>query len=151
ERAPEDQTVRLRHGEGVGGRAINRDILEIAGPDMPFLVDSVMGELAEQGIAALAMFHPVAPAASGAGRDSLIEIHLPRLSSAQARAVHEGVRASLADVRASVGDFQAMRARMKKCAEELKAARCNAPEEEIDEAAELLRWLAADKFTFLGA
>ena len=28
-------------------------MLEIAGPDMPFLVDSVMGELADQGIATL--------------------------------------------------------------------------------------------------
>ncbi len=55
---PDEQIIRIRRGIGAGGRPLDRDILEIAGPDMPFLVDSVMGELADQGVAALAMFHP---------------------------------------------------------------------------------------------
>ena len=151
EREPDAQIVRLQRGKGASGRALDRDILEIAGPDMPFLVDSVMGELGEQNIAALAMFHPVAPAVRGTGRDSLIQIHLPRMGAAQAEAVEKGVRATLADVSASVSDFMAMRMRMLECADELKAAHCNASGEEIAEAVELLRWLAADKFTFLGA
>ena len=151
ERACEEQCTRIRRGVGAGGRAIDRDVLEIAGPDMPFLVDSVMGELADQGIAALAMFHPVAPAASGHGRDSLIQIHLPRLSEQRARALHEGVRATLANVKAAVHDFQAMRQRMLHAAEELEEATTNAPAEEVAEAVALLKWLAAEKFTFLGS
>ncbi len=151
ERAPDEQSSRIRSGIGAGGRQLDRDILEIAGPDMPFLVDSVMGELADQGVSSLAMFHPLAPASKGQGRDSLIQIHVPRLSSQRAKALHEGVRASLADVRASVADFHAMRERMLVCAAELECARTNAPKEEVTEAVALLRWLAADKFTFLGA
>ncbi len=151
ERAPDEQSLRIRRGIGAGGRALDRDILEIAGPDMPFLVDSVMGELADQSVSALAMFHPVAPASSGKGRDSLIQIHLPRLSAQRAKALHEGVRASLGDVRASVGDYEAMRARMEACAAELETARTGAPKGDVEEAVALLRWLAANKFTFLGA
>ncbi len=150
ERTPEQQSVRIRAATGEGGRALARDILEVAGPDMPFLVDSVMGEIADQGIAALAMFHPLAPSANGHGRDSLIQIHLPRLSPQRAKALLDGVRASLADVRASVKDFQAMRQRMLDAADELESKHPKAAAEEVAEAVALLRWLAADKFTFLG-
>ncbi len=151
ERSCEEQCARIRRGVGAGGRQLDRDILEIAGPDMPFLVDSVMGELADQGVAALAMFHPLAPAANGKDRDSLIQIHLPRLSAQRTKALHDGVRASLADVRASVSDFQRMRHRMLDASNELESATTNAPPEEVAEAVALLRWLAADKFTFLGS
>ncbi|GAM96743.1 NAD-specific glutamate dehydrogenase [alpha proteobacterium U9-1i] len=151
ERRPDERTVRIRRGVGAGGRALERDILEIAGPDMPFLVDSAMGELSDQRIGALAMFHPIAPAIGDAGRDSLIQIHLPRLSAARAKALVDGVRASLADVRDAVGDYQRMRQRMLACADELETAVTNAPAEEVAESVALLRWLADNKFTFLGA
>src|SRR5690606_13663686 len=151
ERECDEQCVRIRQGVGVGGKHLDRDILEIAGPDMPFLVDSVMGELADQGIPSLAMFHPMAPAAKGQGRDSLIQIHVPRLSALKSRELLDGVRASLADVRVSVADFQAMRKRMLDSADELEKAKSNAAPSDVAEAVALLRWLAADKFTFLGA
>ena len=151
EREPDEQIIRIRRGIGAGGRALERDILEIAGPDMPFLVDSVMGELGDQGVAALAMFHPLAPAVRGEGVDSLIQIHLPRLSATRARAVHDGVRATMLDVRASVRDFLPMRARMLALSEELANAKTNASEEDVAETVALLQWLVADKFTFIGA
>ncbi|MCA8886755.1 MAG: NAD-glutamate dehydrogenase, partial [Hyphomonadaceae bacterium] len=118
---------------------------------MPFLVDSVMGELADQGITSLAMFHPLAPSTRGKGRDSLIQIHVPRLSAQKSKELLDGVRASLADVRAAVNDFQAMRQRMLDSADELEKAKSNAAPSDVAEAVALLRWLAADKFTFLGA
>jgi glutamate dehydrogenase len=151
ERAPDEQSVRIRMGIGAGGRALDRDILEVAGPDMPFLVDSVMGEVGEQGLSALAMFHPTAAAIRGESRDSLIQIHLPKLSPQRAKALLDGVRSTLADVRVAVADFAAMRERMTTRAEELAGAKTNAPAEEVAEAVALMHWLAADKFTFLGA
>ncbi|MBS0386573.1 MAG: NAD-glutamate dehydrogenase [Proteobacteria bacterium] len=151
ERKPDEQVVRLRRGIGAGGRPLDRDVLEIAGPDMPFLVDSVMGELADQGITTLAMFHPIAPASDGRGKDSLIQIHFQRLSAQRAKALVDNIRASLKDVRAAVADFQPMRKRMLDVAEELQSAKTNASREDVAEAVELLRWLAADKFTFMGA
>jgi glutamate dehydrogenase len=123
ERGCDEQFVRVRRGVGVGGKQLDRDVLEIAGPDMPFLVDSVMGELADQGITSLAMFHPLAPAADGKGRDSLIQIHMPRLSGQRAKDLLDGVRLTLAAVRASVGDFVAMRQRMLHAAEASSSCR----------------------------
>ena len=151
ERQPDEQAVRIRPGMGAGGRALERHILEVAGPDMPFLVDSIMGELADQGIAPLALFHPIAPASDGEGKDSLIQVHVPKLSQARATALLQGVRATLADVRASVGDYQAMRRHMLDRANELSRTRTNAPPEEVAEAVALLKWLASDRFTFLGS
>ncbi len=151
ERAPQEQAVRIRPGVGAGGRNLGRDILEVAGPDMPFLVDSVMGEIADQMIAPLAMFHPIAPSVAGEGRDSLIQVHMPTLTPARAAALHEGVRATLSDVRASVADFAAMKRNMLDRANELSRARTNAQAEEVAEGVALLRWLASDRFTFLGA
>jgi NAD-specific glutamate dehydrogenase len=68
------------------------------------------------------MFHPLAPASKGKGRDSLIQIHLPRLSAQRAKTLHEGVQVTLEDVRTAVGDFAAMRKRMLDAAAELEAA-----------------------------
>jgi len=131
ERNCDQQCIRIRRGIGANGEELDRDILEIAGPDMPFLVDSVMGELADQGIPSLAMFHPLAPSTKGEGRDSLIQIHLPRLPAQKARELEEGVRASLADVRVSVADFQAMRQRMLRAADELEKAKSNAAPSDV--------------------
>ncbi len=41
------------------GTDLKSDLLEIVQPDRPFLVDSIMGDIAEQGFSVRAMFHPV--------------------------------------------------------------------------------------------
>ena len=108
------QTARIRDAAG-------RSILEVAGPDMPFLVDSVMGDVVEQGLSVRALFHPIVD--RGRGRESLIQVHLPALTPARAGALLDGVRATLADVASAVGDFQAMTARMRACGAALAEAR----------------------------
>jgi glutamate dehydrogenase len=141
--------VRIRAGMGARGQALRRDVLEIVGPDMPFLVDSAMGELADQGLSALAMFHPIV-AVDGA-RISLIQIHLAPLSTPRSNALVKGMEATLADVKASVKDFAAMKRRMNDSADELSRSKAGVDREDINEAIALLRWLSADRFTFLGA
>ena len=59
ERSSDKLLVRVRAAHGADGRSLERDILEVIGQDRPFLVDSVMGEIASQGLDVLAMFHPV--------------------------------------------------------------------------------------------
>ena len=103
-----EQKVRLRAGVGAGERPLGRVILEISGPDMPFLVDSVMGELSDQGLSALALFHPIVRDPARSTAESLIQVHLPPLSPAKALEVHSGVRQTLIDVRASVTSYSAM-------------------------------------------
>src|SRR5690606_5116052 len=44
---------------GADGRAAGYDSIAIIQDDRPFLVDSVMGELAEAGVTVRSMFHPI--------------------------------------------------------------------------------------------
>ncbi len=93
-----------------------------------------------------------APSISGETRDSLIQIHLPPLSAARTKTLHDGVRAIARRTFASASRI------IRRCAavcstapSELQRADTNAAREDVNEAVELLRWLAADRFTFLGA
>jgi glutamate dehydrogenase len=154
------QEIRLIEGKGAGGRSLGRDILEICGPDMPFLVDSVMGEIGAQGVEVRAMFHPIiqvsrdADGARVAGglpqSESLIQIHMPPVAPSKRDAILMGVRETLQDVRLSVSDFQAMRARMNHAIKELAVANTKASADEIGETISFLKWLSNDHFIFFG-
>lgn len=157
----DEQMIRLVDGRGADGQVLDRMMLDICGPDMPFLVDSVMGEIGAQGIEVRAMFHPIVTVArDGDGvrgaeglsiPESLIQVHLPPLSSARQDALLTGLREALSDVRASVRDFGAMKTRLVACIKELAGANTGAPTEAVSEAITFLRWLADDRFVFLGA
>ena len=68
-------------------------------PDSPFLVDSVMGEVAEARLPAHAMFHAVVKGETGAR--SLICVFVDPLSASLAEALVGRIRATLGDVRRS--------------------------------------------------
>ena len=154
------QDIRLIEGKGAGGRLLGRDILEICGPDMPFLVDSVMGEIGAQGVEVRAMFHPIIQVSrDGDGMrvpggiilsESLIQIHMPPVAPSKRDAILMGVRETLQDVRLSVADFQAMRSRMTNAIKELSVAHTKASADEIGETISFLKWLTNDHFIFFG-
>jgi glutamate dehydrogenase len=145
-------SVRLRRAKGADGRDLARDLVEIVQDDRPFLVDSVMGEIAEAGFSVRAMFHPVvAPSREGGKARSLIQVHLDPVGEDRAEALEAAVRATLADVKLAVDDFMAMRALMRQAIEEVKAAPLTGQEEDRAEQLAFLNWLAGDHFVFLGA
>ncbi|MET0274530.1 MAG: hypothetical protein ABW360_16200, partial [Phenylobacterium sp.] len=49
----------IRTAPVIGAEQAGLDRLEIVQDDAPFLVDSVMGEIADQGLSVRSMFHPV--------------------------------------------------------------------------------------------
>jgi len=132
------------------------DRLEIVQDDAPFLVDSVMGEIADQGLSVRAMFHPIVEVqrdragqrgASGtARRESMIQVVLENIGPDRERALVDGVKATLTDVRAAVEDFPAMLDLMAKSVADLGASGKARPDE-----VEFLNWLSAQHFVFLGA
>ena len=124
------------------------DHLTVVQEDRPFLVDSVMGELADQGLEVRAMFHPIAPI--GGRNISMILVVLAPVGEDRRGAVQQGLADTLNDVRAAVADFAAMTALMRQAAAELPGAPRLKPAE-IDEYIALLDWLTADRFVFLGA
>ncbi|MEZ5966415.1 MAG: NAD-glutamate dehydrogenase [Planctomycetota bacterium] len=162
QRSGHERVQRLLPGVGHGGHPLGRDIVDIVGPDSPFLVDSVMGEIAEQGIGVRAMFHPIVRVqrdASGARGtngteldESYIQVHLDPVPEHKRQALLDGLRETLDDVRIAVSEREAIRMRMLKCADEVAALQGRDDEERADiaESAEFLHWLCDQNFVFLG-
>ncbi|MGA0606018.1 NAD-glutamate dehydrogenase [Phenylobacterium sp. VNQ135] len=139
-----------------GLKAAGLDRLEIVQDDAPFLVDSVMGEIADQGLSVRAMFHPIvtvqrdrAGVRGDTGtprRESMIEVVLEPIGADREQMLLKGVEATLKDVRAAVDDFPAMLELMGRTLAELEqSGRAN--EEELA----FLAWMHAEHFVFLGA
>jgi glutamate dehydrogenase len=170
QRRPGTPKVRCETRGGAPGaeriKAIS--IIEIVNDNMPFLLDSVMGELTERAIEVHLVVHPIftierdtggmlvgfrgeAPANGTALRESFIHIHIERIEDAERRAeIVQAIEQVLADVRVCVDDWRAMRTRVEEVIAELRANPPPLPVEEIAEAAQFLEWLCADNFTFLG-
>ncbi len=135
-------------------------VLQIVNDDMPFLVDSVTMALAERGIGVHVLGHPVVPISRDrAGRlvevgkgdpESLMHLEIDRQTGGAVEAVREDILAVLADVRAIVADWAAMRARMLEVADDVGTRAMPAGEAGRHEAQEFLRWAADDHFTLFG-
>ncbi|MCM2335893.1 MAG: NAD-glutamate dehydrogenase [Pseudomonas sp.] len=135
-------------------------VLQIANDDMPFLVDSVTMALAEMGIGVHVLGHPVvrfqrdkAGRLTGVGEgqpESLMHLEIDRQAPESMAAVQQAVEGVLADVRASVADWAAMRKKMLDVAEDIASRRLPVDDDGRREAQAFLRWAADNHFTFLG-
>jgi glutamate dehydrogenase len=134
---------------GAQGHPTGYDVLWIVQDDKPFLVDSVMGELAEAGVSVRAMYHPVVDRPDG--RISLIIVVMDSLPQERRDALGETLAATMADVRAAVADHGAMHALIERSIAELEASAPAVDPEVLAENLAFLRWLASDHFVFLGA
>ena len=142
-------------------------VLDVLNDDMPFLVDSVLGELSERGVDIRFLVHPVLTVErdeagrltafngirKGEGRrESFIHIHVQGIDDAAQRAeIVHALEDVLADVRVSVQDWRPMLARLQQVAADLKTTPPPLPADEVAEAIQFLQWIAADNFTLLGA
>ena len=180
QRAAGELKIRLRPAAGADDRGLGLDLLEIIQDDRPFLVDSIMGELAEAGFDVRAMFHPVVTIArdlqgrrisEGEGRrESIILVALAPVGEDRRDPLIDRIREVIADVRMAVADFEPMLALMRQTIAELEAtflAEKNSPvlakwrersgrgleasREELQEYVNFLRWLSQDHFVFVGA
>lgn len=160
EKPAAEQTVKLAPVLRSSGAPSGRDALEICGPDMPFLVDSVMSEVVAQGFEPISMLHPIVTVRrDGTGRrgdvgtdqrESYIQIQLDSVGADRADSLIAGVKAVLADVRTATGDFVRMQTALIDSGRELEAAPLRGALEEKNEALTFLGWLARGNFTFLG-
>ncbi|MBA4794101.1 MAG: NAD-glutamate dehydrogenase [Phenylobacterium sp.] len=150
--------IRVVRAVTAGGGDADYDRLEVVQPDAPFLVDSVMGEIADLGFPVRAMFHPVVEIGRDAKgvrteagepiAESMIQVILDRVGQDREGQLLAGVREALEDARAAVADFPAMLDLMERTMAELEQAPDSVRrEEELG----FLRWLHKDHFVFLGA
>jgi len=141
-------------------------VLQIINDDMPFLVDSVLGEINQSGLDIRLFVHPVfiverdtagrlvnfkADRNVGGARESFIHIHLDGADDAERRAdlVRE-LEVILADVRVAVQDWKPMLSRISDIIADLRSNPPPLPVDEIAEAIQFLEWIADDNFTLLG-
>jgi len=170
ERAPDTAKVRCESRTGpIGAERIKTvSVIDIANDNMPFLLDSVMSELAEQGIDVRLVVHPIfaierdaggslvgfrgeGPATGAALRESFIHIHIARVDDEARRAeIVKGIEQVLADVRVCVQDWRSMMTRVGEIIADMRNNPPQLPVEEVAEAVQFLEWLVAANFTFLG-
>ncbi len=170
DRRPGAPRIRLEsRGGPIGAARIKTvSVIEIINDDMPFLLDSVMGELAEQGVEVRLVLHPIftverdhvgslvgfrgeGSAVGAARRESFIPIHIERIDDPERQAkILDNLTLTLAHVRVVVQDWRPMLSRVGDVIAEIKNNPPPLPVDEIAEAAQLLEWLVANNFTFLG-
>jgi len=139
-------------------------VVEIVNDDMPFLVDSVMGEIADRRLDVQLVAHPLFgvrrnesklaalgnPDIGEGQRESFIHIHLAPIDAIQCDELVRALQIVLGEVRLAVRDWRPMLDRVTAIAAELKSNPPPLPVDEIAEAIQFLQWLLADNFTFLG-
>jgi glutamate dehydrogenase len=151
-----------------GGAALEgpRGVVDIVTDDMPFLVDSVMMELARHGLDGYHIIHPqllvrrditgvlrevIGPLLEGGWRhdeiaESWTHIEIDTSSGVSQPELERDLQRILLDVRVAVEDYPKMQAAALTLADKLAVEGPKSPKE----AQALLRWLAGNHFTFLG-
>jgi glutamate dehydrogenase len=146
-------------------------LVELVTDDMPFLVDSITAELTRRDLGVHLLIHPqlvvrrtadgslaevrvdVDPEHAGPGElvESWMHIEVDRTSDDTAlAALRGGLEQVLRDVRLAVEDWRAMREAAISLAADLAETPLPVRPEDVEDARELLCWLADDHFTFLG-
>ncbi|MCI4643342.1 MAG: NAD-glutamate dehydrogenase [Hyphomonadaceae bacterium] len=140
--------ARIRQSEVKDSGGLNHSILECAGRDMPFLVDSVLNACSSLGLEVVALFHPIVSLGEGQ-RISSIQVYLPRLSERESETLQAEIRKTLADVALAVADYDEMRTAMREEIAKLDGE-SHLDEDLRAESIAFLDWLASEHFVFLG-
>ncbi|CAM5276179.1 hypothetical protein SALBM311S_04435 [Streptomyces alboniger] len=155
------------------GWMCSHSVVEVVTDDMPFLVDSVTNELTRQGRGIHVVIHPqvivrrdvagklsevLTPPLTGelphdAHTESWIHVEIDRETDrGDLKQITADLLRVLSDAREAVEDWEKMRDAALRMADELpkEPIASDLREQDVEEARELLRWLATDHFTFLG-
>ncbi|MGD9866383.1 MAG: NAD-glutamate dehydrogenase [Hyphomicrobiales bacterium] len=161
--------IRLFNPDRISGPHGDATVIEIVNDDMPFLVDSIMGEIQERGLAVHLVMHPVfavsrdassrltgvgRPGANGAewtGRESYIQIHIQRLGAKKdIDELKKTLTGILDNVRTVVRDWRPMQDRLNRAIAAYTASPPPIPVADLAESIQFLKWLLDNNFTFLG-
>ncbi|HEY4193704.1 MAG TPA: NAD-glutamate dehydrogenase, partial [Mesorhizobium sp.] len=169
-----------RHKKGASVVAIDADsgvmrdgrpvtVVTVVNDNMPFLFDSILGEITEDFSEPYLVTHPVIAVRHGKGgvaeilgdggfarndvsldRLSVVHVHIGRLSEEQAGALAARLEKVVAQVRAAVNDWKPMLARLDQAVSEFRYSKVPLDKGHVTEAIAFLEWLRDDNFTFLG-
>ncbi len=142
-------------------------LIQTLNDDMPFLMDSLLGHLAEEGLEVRLLLHPllhvrrdetgrltaIGPRAGGAQEtraESLICVLVERLDKARRERLAQEIGDIHREVRAAVLDWRVMLRRLEDVTGDYQASPPPLPVDELAEVLAFMQWLAADSFVFLG-
>ncbi len=146
----------------------NGHVIVIVNDDMPFLFDSVLGEINAHCPHIGFLVHPIIDVANSGPNYEILDKSRPGLareetvrtsvicaivSGLEAGAVQKlesAILSTLTQVAAAVHGWQPMRERIAACLDELETGVLPARKSDVEEALAFLRWLSEDNFTFLG-
>ncbi len=164
-----ESVVSIDIGPGVsrGDRPVT--VITVVNDNMPFLFDSVIGEINDAVGEALFVAHPVlnvrytetgeveilgdtcSPKGDkGRERLSVIQVHVGRMSGEEAAALERKLEKTLQQVRSAVHDWKPMLARLDQAISDFRYAPIPLEHDAVTEAIAFLEWLRDDNFTFLG-
>jgi len=177
ERKPGEARLRVYNpSREADGYDSDHTVVEVVHEDMPFLVDSVTGELNRRGRTVHLVIHPVVPVerddegrrrpdatvkdgpdvdAPAGPRESLMHVELDQETSPETlETLRQALARILGDVRTAVRDFKPMREELHRIAQEVEAAPASGAAavtaDDAEETRAFLEWLDANHFTFLG-
>jgi glutamate dehydrogenase len=146
------------------GRALTA--VTVVNDNMPFLFDSVLGEITDTAGEPTFVTHPVIGVRhekkgvseiiadggkhDGVDRLSVIHIHINALTADEAQGLKERLARVLTQVRAAVTDWKPMLARLDRAISEFRYQPIPLAKDAVAEAIAFLEWLRDDNFTFLG-
>lgn len=139
-------------------------IISVTERNMPFLYDSIMGEVTSTHRDIYLALHPILVVQPGkpiakfdpevdsdpAHRVSHIQIHLSELTPVEARDLSARISAVLKQVHEAVQDWAGMTALLDEAMQELQNHEAGRRKNDQDEALAFLHWLRDNNFTFLG-
>ncbi|TJV43244.1 MAG: NAD-glutamate dehydrogenase [Mesorhizobium sp.] len=144
-------------------------VITVVNDNMPFLFDSILGEITETAGEPSLVTHPVITVRHGKGgveeilgdgnfakddgshdRLSVIHVHIPRVTVEAAAGLTERLRKMLGQVHAAVHDWKPMLARLDQAISEFRYSAVPLDKKSVAEAIAFLEWLRDDNFTFLG-
>ncbi|RME95414.1 MAG: NAD-glutamate dehydrogenase, partial [Alphaproteobacteria bacterium] len=166
-RKPGVPKIKVENPKSIKGSDGGITVVEILNDDMPFLVDSVMGEIQERGYEVKLVTHPVYSIRrdgkkidirgvleggdDGHGRESYIQVHLAQIEdAAERKELKEALSKVLETVRLVVEDWRPMLDRLDKAIAAYTASPPPVHVSVLTESVQFLKWLRDDNFTFLG-
>ncbi|MDK1491055.1 NAD-glutamate dehydrogenase [Sinorhizobium sp. 7-81] len=149
---------------GVAPGGTDVSIIAITERNMPFLYDSIMGEVTSTHRDIHLAIHPILVREPGkpikaydpdeesdpTHRVSHIQIHLDKLAPLEARQLSKRIADVLDQVHQAVHDWPAMTTLLNQAMQELEEYNASRKKSDRDEALAFLRWLRDSNFTFLG-
>jgi glutamate dehydrogenase len=168
EKPPGSHRIEIEAMEGLGPDGEVQSVVQIVNDDMPFLVDSALGELQAHGYMPHLVLHPILKVErSAAGRrdriigrgdanwgdgfqESIFIAVVDHLPEAEAEALMDALDRVMREVRVAVTDWRPMMNRLESTLRQFERTPPPIAPGPLTEMLEFCRWLIDGQFTFLG-